>query len=104
MPTKTAPRQLSLLSLHDWRETVLEILAHHGWRVLEGIPCLCIARPRPNDPIPEVMFIELATEDAKVPGEIAWWLSVLEANGNECHIYRPSDLPAFTERLKRGRP
>lgn len=47
-----------------------------------------------------VLWAEIKREDGRLRPEQAAWLSALRLAGAEVHVWRPSDMPAITKRLR----
>ncbi len=114
MPVTTPNQQyLDAMTEQQLLETALEILAWHGYLTHHehdsrhgsaGVPDILAVRDAKGNRPPDSLWVECKTMRGKVTADQGRWLAALEAAGHDCHVLRPSDLPAFTERLKRGRP
>jgi hypothetical protein len=88
----------------QWQAIVLELAGYYRWRHFHpydmrrsdpGWPDLVLCRP------PDLVFVELKTDRGRLRTEQVEWLGLLRGCGQEVHIWRPRDLEAVHERLRR---
>jgi len=71
---------------------------YHPWRSVHseaGYPDLTLVRP------PRLIFAELKADRGKLTWAQRNWLSLLEACGIECYVWRPADWKAIECTLAR---
>lgn len=85
-----------------------KLLRFNGWhwyhtyrsdRSPKGFPDYVCARFDP----PGFFFAELKTATGKLTPEQVTWVALLEATGQEVHVFRPADLEEIAARLSRRR-
>lgn len=88
----------------QWQAIVLELAGYYRWAHFHPYDM------RRSDPgwldlvlcrAPELIFVELKTDRGKLRPEQVVWIDRLTACGQEVHVWRPRDLEAVHERLKR---
>lgn len=92
------------ISERAWQTQLVQLAHLHGWRTFHvlnpkgmtaGWPDLVLLRP------PELVFAELKREHGRVTAAQTEVLAMLEACGQEVHVWRPSDFDAVHTRLNR---
>lgn len=91
-----------------WQREVLRLAGYYGWtltyhtydstRSNPGWPDLVLHRP-PG----ELLVVELKADKGRVKPAQQEWLRALACSGVETAVWRPRDLDAVHERLKRRR-
>lgn len=91
-----------------WQAAVVQLATLYGWLVYHtydsrrsnpGWPDLVLVRANTG----EILYVELKTDKGKTTPAQDVWLAALRACGQEAHVWRPRDLDAAHERLKRPR-
>jgi len=90
----------------EWQAQVVDLARLYGWeyfhvtnsrRSAPGWPDLALVRDR-------LVMAELKAEGGRLSKDQVRWIALLETAGVEVHVWRPSDLPAVTEVLRRRVP
>lgn len=107
---------LAEISENEWQRQVIDLAHLFGWKVAHfrpaqttkgwrtpvaadgaGWPDLVLVRER-------IIACELKRETGKLAPAQQEWLDALTAAGAETHVWRPSDLDAVAEVLRRRQP
>lgn len=113
-PRPTIP--LDEITEAEWQRQVIDLAHLFAWKVAHfrpaqttkgwrtpvaadgaGWPDLVLVRDR-------ILAVELKREKGKVAVAQQEWLDALQAAGAETHVWRPSDLDAVAETLRRRQP
>ena len=92
----------ALCELYGWRWTHFRpAFTGKGWRTAlsgsAGFPDLVLVSSERG----RVIFAELKSDTGKTSGQQQAWLVDLTAAGQECYIWRPGDLEAIADTLRR---
>lgn len=91
----------------DWQEQVIHLATLGQWRHFHpynmrrsdpGWPDLVLVRP------PEILFVELKAQRGRLSQAQKDWIALLEACGQEIHVWRPGDVDEVVRRLTTARP
>ena len=109
MNKKEQPSPDELQSEADFERTIKELIGwkrkehlyYHTWRSIHspaGFPDCVFGW---LEPTPRLIFAELKSEKGELSAEQYFWLSLLQQQGQEAYLWKPSDWDEIVEILER---